>query len=91
MALIRLTAKRQATLPRQLCDELRVRPGDSLVVAARVVGGERVWLLKPADEVETPWFARFRRYAKGERHDLESVRRSVERERRDGGSEGPLG
>ena len=84
MTRIRLTTKRQATLPSQLCDELRVRPGDSLLVDARVVDGERVWLLKPADAVETPWFARLRRYAKGKRHDLASVRRSVEKARRDG-------
>ena len=84
MTLIRLTAKRQATLPRKLCEELRVRPGDSLLVDARVVGGERVWLLKPAGEVEAPWFARLKRYARGKRHDLASVRRSVKKARRDG-------
>jgi len=84
MTLIRLTAKRQATLPRKLCEELRVRPGDALVVDARLVRGERVWFLKPADEVEAPWFARLRRYARGKRHDLASVRRSVEKARRGG-------
>jgi len=84
MTRIRLTTKRQATLPLQLCDELRVGPGDSLLVDARVIDGERVWLLTPADAVEAPWFARLRRYAKGKRHDLASVRRSVEKARRDG-------
>ena len=84
MTLIRLTAKRQATLPRQLCEELRVRPGDALVVDARVVGGERVWVLKPAAAVDAPWFARLKRYARGKRHDLASVRKSVEKARRDG-------
>jgi bifunctional DNA-binding transcriptional regulator/antitoxin component of YhaV-PrlF toxin-antitoxin module len=84
MTRIRLTTKRQATLPLRLCEELRVGPGDSLLVDARVVDGERVWLLKPADAVETPWFARLRRYGKGKRHDLASVRRSVEKARRDG-------
>jgi bifunctional DNA-binding transcriptional regulator/antitoxin component of YhaV-PrlF toxin-antitoxin module len=84
MMRIRLTAKRQATLPRQLCDELKVRAGDSLLVDARMVKGERVWLLKPAHEVETPWFARLGRYASGKRHDLPSIRRSVDKARRDG-------
>jgi len=84
MTLIRLTAKRQATLPRKLCEELRVRPGDALVVDARVVGGERVWVLKPADDLEAPWFGRLKRYARGKRHDLASVRKSVEKARRDG-------
>ncbi|HET7294244.1 MAG TPA: hypothetical protein VFM88_17605 [Vicinamibacteria bacterium] len=84
MTLIRLTTKRQATLPRQLCEEMRLRPGDSLVVADRIVDGRRVWLLRPADRIDTPWFARLKRYAKNKRHDLRSVRRSIERARRDG-------
>jgi bifunctional DNA-binding transcriptional regulator/antitoxin component of YhaV-PrlF toxin-antitoxin module len=84
MTRIRLTAKRQATLPRQLCEELRVRAGDSLVVDARVVDGERIWLLKPADAAAPRWFARLQRYAKGKRHDRASIRRSVEKARRDG-------
>ncbi len=84
MALIRLTSKRQATLPRQLCEEMRLRAGDSLIVDARVVGGERVWLLKPADRIETPWFARLKRYARGKSHELATIRSSVEKARRDG-------
>ena len=84
MALIRLTSKRQATLPRQLCEEMRLRAGDSLIVDARVIGGERVWLLKPADKVETPWFARLKRYAPGKSHELVTIRSSVEKARRDG-------
>jgi hypothetical protein len=54
------------------------------VVDARVIDGERVWLLKPADVVEPNWFGRLRRYARGKRHDLASIRRSVEKARRDG-------
>lgn len=81
---IRLTTKRQATLPRQLCEEMELRAGDSLVVSTTMVGGERVWLLKPASRSETPWFARLRRYAHGKRHALAAVRTSVEKARRDG-------
>jgi bifunctional DNA-binding transcriptional regulator/antitoxin component of YhaV-PrlF toxin-antitoxin module len=84
MTLIRLTAKRQATLPKQLCEEMRVSPGDALVVDVKLVDGKRVWLLHPADRVETPWFGRLGRYAGGKRHDLRSVRRSLEKARRDG-------
>ena len=84
MTRIRLTAKRQATLPRQLCEEMRLRPGDSLVVDATVVAGERLWVLRPADRIEAPWFARLKRYARGKRHDLASVRKSVDKTRRDG-------
>jgi bifunctional DNA-binding transcriptional regulator/antitoxin component of YhaV-PrlF toxin-antitoxin module len=84
MTLIRLTAKRQATLPKRLCEEMSLRPGDSLVVDERVLDGKRVWLLSPADRIETPWFASLKRYGKGKRHDMQSVRESIAKARRDG-------
>lgn len=84
MTLIRLTAKRQATLPKALCEEMRLRPGDALVVDEKVIEGKRVWLLSPADRIETPWFARLKGYGKAKRHDLRSVRKSVDEARRDG-------
>lgn len=42
-----LTAKRQATLPKLLCDELHVQPGDRIVLVRRVVNGEVLWALRP--------------------------------------------
>jgi len=81
--LIRLTAKRQATLPKRLCDEMSLRPGDALVVDEAVIDGRRVWLLSPADQIETPWFASLKRYGKGKRHDMQSVRDSIVKARRD--------
>ncbi len=77
MAAIKITAKRQATLPKKLCEDMNLQPGDALIVDARIVDGEKVWVLKPAAEVETPWFGRLRRYAKGKRHDMKSIRKSV--------------
>ena len=81
MTTIRLTAKRQATLPKRLCEEMRLKPGDSLIVDTRIVDGERVWVIKPAAEVETPWFGKLRSYGKAKRHDMKSIRESVERAR----------
>jgi len=49
MSTIRLTAKRQATFPKALCEELNVQPGDSLVVQRSSIEGEDVWVLRPAD------------------------------------------
>ena len=43
MAKITLTAKRQATLPKALCEELGVGPGDKLELERRSVRGEVVW------------------------------------------------
>jgi bifunctional DNA-binding transcriptional regulator/antitoxin component of YhaV-PrlF toxin-antitoxin module len=82
MTLIRLTAKRQATLPKRLCEAMSLRPGDALIVDERVVDGRRVWLLSPADQIETPWFGSLKRYGQGKRHDMESVRESIARGRR---------
>ncbi len=43
--------------------------------------GEKVWVIKPAAEVETPWFGSLRPYAKAKRHDMRSIRKSVEEAR----------
>ena len=55
MATIRITAKRQATLPAALCDELGVQPGDDLHTERRVVKGETVWVLR-ARKLDWSWF-----------------------------------
>ena len=81
MTAIRLTAKRQATLPKRLCEDMHLKPGDALLVDATVVDGKKVWVMRPATEVETPWFGSLRRYAKAKGHDMRSIRKSVERAR----------
>jgi bifunctional DNA-binding transcriptional regulator/antitoxin component of YhaV-PrlF toxin-antitoxin module len=81
---IKLTSKRQATLPRRLCEEMNLKPGDSIEVQPYAVEGERVWLLRPRPhEVrETPeWYGCLRRYAQGKPHDMQSVRKSIEKAR----------
>jgi bifunctional DNA-binding transcriptional regulator/antitoxin component of YhaV-PrlF toxin-antitoxin module len=86
MTVIRLTAKRQATLPKRLCEQMNLQPGDALVVEEEAVAGRRVWRLSPADDVETPWFGSLKRYGKGKRHDMDSVRRSIAKARRGEGA-----
>ena len=46
MAKIKLTAKRQATLPAAVCDELGVTAGDTLTLERRLMDGEAVWILR---------------------------------------------
>jgi len=77
MTAIKITAKRQATLPKKLCEEMKFQPGDTLIVDSLMVDGEKVWVIKPAADVETPWFGSLKRYAKGKRHDMKSIRRSI--------------
>ena len=45
MSKIKLTAKRQATFPSMVCQELGVAPGDELELKPAKVGGENVWVL----------------------------------------------
>ena len=84
MAAIRLTSKRQATFPRALCEEMRLKPGDRLALDARVVDGERVWVLRPDRQEEPSWFGCLERYARGKSHDMESIRKSIAEARKRG-------
>ncbi len=78
MKSIRLTAKRQATFPKELCEDMKLEPGDTVLVDQKVVDGERVWVLRPAREIDTSWFGCLRRYGKRKkRHDMESIRKSI--------------
>jgi bifunctional DNA-binding transcriptional regulator/antitoxin component of YhaV-PrlF toxin-antitoxin module len=54
MAAIKLTAKRQATLPRSLCDELDVGPGDEIALERRVFEGQTLWIMRPC-KVDWSW------------------------------------
>ena len=78
-ARLKLTAKRQATLPRKLCQELNVEPGDAIEVERRAIDGKAVWCLKPVAEPDLSWMGRFKAKARGKRHDMESIRRRIRR------------
>ena len=83
MSTIRLTSKRQATLPKALCEDMNVRAGDSLFVERALIEGEDVWVLRPAREDLPGWIGALRKYATGKKHDMASVRRSIEKAKRD--------
>jgi hypothetical protein len=63
---------------------MRLRPGDRVSLAARVVDGERVWVLRPAREDEPSWFGCLEPYARGKSHDMRSIRKSIAEARRRG-------
>jgi bifunctional DNA-binding transcriptional regulator/antitoxin component of YhaV-PrlF toxin-antitoxin module len=86
MTTIKLTAKRQATLPLKLCKELNLEPGDAIGVQRRIVDGKAVWCLEPIAEPDLSWMGRFKAKARGKRHDMESIRRSIRRARMKGDS-----
>lgn len=84
MATIRLTSKRQATFPRETCEELGLKPGDTLRVVREESNGEARWMLVPLPPARPAWFGRFRDFAKGRRHGMRQIRKSIEEARRDG-------
>jgi AbrB family looped-hinge helix DNA binding protein len=76
MADIKVTSKRQATLPAELCEELGVKPGDRLSVERRVLAGKSQWVLV-GKKPDWSWFAAARRYARGKSHRWESIDASI--------------
>lgn len=82
MPTLKLTSKRQATLPKELCDEMAVRPGSRIAVERRVIDGETVWVLRP-DTFDWSWIGSVSVPADTP-HDMDAVRASVEAARRRG-------
>lgn len=78
MPSLKLTAKRQATLPAALCEELGLEPGDRIHAERRVVGSETVWVLR-GPKPDWSWFAAARKYGKGKSYRWKVVRRGIER------------
>jgi len=74
---VRLTSKRQATFPAQLCKELGVEAGDDLILERRKIGGDIAWILKPKKNIKSTWFAGLEKYAAHKKHDMESIRAAI--------------
>lgn len=75
---IKLTSKRQATFPAQVCEELHLRPGVRLRLERGVVGGKAVFFIRPP-EPDLSWVGIARKYAKGKSHRMSNIRRSIGR------------
>lgn len=78
MSTIRITAKRQATFPKALCEEMGVGPGDVLRLERLTVGDETVWVLRP-DRPDWSWLGAAQPWAAGKDHDWEAVDSSIRR------------
>lgn len=87
MPTLKLTAKRQATLPRETCDALRIKPGDVIDLERREENGETLWLLRPRSKPRRSWTARLAgRVAKGTDHSMNAIRASIAAARKKTGS-----
>lgn len=64
MPRIKLTAKRQATFPSDVCRQLGLRTGDFLELKPVLYQNERVWVLKPLPKLERSWIGSLKKYAR---------------------------
>lgn len=77
MATLTMTAKRQATFPKENCDALSLKPGDVIELESRDKGGIRVWVLPPPPTRKSAWIGCLRSQAKkAAAHSLSAVRES---------------
>jgi|APHig6443717497_1056834.scaffolds.fasta_scaffold615096_1 bifunctional DNA-binding transcriptional regulator/antitoxin component of YhaV-PrlF toxin-antitoxin module len=85
MPFLKLTAKRQATLPAAACAALGVRPGDVLELEPRMERGEQWWLLRPRRSRRRAWVGGLASSIRPESsHGWPAIRRSVADARRKG-------
>jgi len=82
MPSLTLTSKRQATFPVQLCEELNLRPGDTIDVEPAEVAGERVWVLRQRRAPQRPWLGCLSRKTTVGEHSMEAIRTSIAAGRR---------
>ncbi len=85
MATLTLTAKRQATLPKEACEALGLKPGDTIELEPRTEDGEKVWILRPRPAHARDWVGCLA--AKSDSvsdHSMEAVRASIAAGRKGG-------
>ena len=79
---LKMTSKRQATFPLRVCEALGVGPGSEIILERRKIDGKPAWLLKTKTSTENKWFGALKRYARGKRHDMQSIRKNIARSRK---------
>jgi len=75
MPTMTITSKRQATLPRELCEELGVHAGDRLNVERTIIDGHPVWVLRPR-HLDWSWIGAAK-VPKSTSHDMNDIRASI--------------
>lgn len=78
MFTLKITSKRQATLPVVLCEEMGLSPGDTLQLERRTLDGVSVWLIR-APRPDWSWAGALKSYGKGKDHRWDRVEESIAR------------
>ena len=76
MQTIKITAKRQATLPINLCRDMGIRAGDRLILDQRYIDGEVLWVIR-FNLDKFSWMGALKRYAQNKSHHMGDIRRSI--------------
>ena len=75
---VKLTAKRQATFPLELCEGLGLQPGDEMDLLVRKENGAEYWLLKKRQPLVRSWTGVLKEYASNvDNHSMEAIRASI--------------
>lgn len=83
---LKLTSKRQATLPVETCEALGLKPGDVIELEPLLDSGERLWLLRPRPARSRAWVGSLQTLVTpGKTHSMAAIRRSITAARKKGG------
>jgi bifunctional DNA-binding transcriptional regulator/antitoxin component of YhaV-PrlF toxin-antitoxin module len=78
MATLTLTSKQQATFPKETCQSLGIKPGDTIKIESRIVAGEKIWILRPQPARSRSWVGCLDARAKQvEDHSIDAIRASI--------------
>ena len=77
MVTIKLTSKRQATFPKQLCEDLDLNPGDEIEIEQVRRNNQKVWVIKKKAP-DLSWVGCFKGYANKKDNSWESIQKSIE-------------
>lgn len=82
---IKLTAKRQATFPAELCEQLGLQPGDEIDLVPRVEEGSQFWVIQKHEAPTRSWAGSLRQYGRTvSDHSMKAVRQSIAAKRKSG-------
>ena len=82
MKTVKITSKRQATFPLEVCEEMGVKAGDELELIPLLKDGERHLALRKHQGANREWIGSLKDYAKNvPDHSLEAIRESIARGR----------
>ncbi len=81
MQVLKMTSKRQVTFPVKVCEDLKIKIGESIMIDKREVDGSPAWILMHSKQEDKSWFGAFKKYAQGKSNELSDIRDSIGRKR----------